>query len=58
MQGKPQWYLSKIKISLAGKIAFLRFVTKTGDAMGMNMISKGVEKSLSGIREYFNYRSR
>jgi hydroxymethylglutaryl-CoA reductase (NADPH) len=40
--------LTKIKCGLAGKLLFLRFVTKTGDAMGMNMISKGTEKALAG----------
>jgi hydroxymethylglutaryl-CoA reductase (NADPH) len=40
--------LSKIKCGLAGKLLFLRFVTRTGDAMGMNMISKGTEKALAG----------
>jgi hydroxymethylglutaryl-CoA reductase (NADPH) len=40
--------IQRLKISLAGKLAYVRFVTQTGDAMGMNMISKGVEKALSG----------
>ncbi|KAL7272424.1 3-hydroxy-3-methylglutaryl-coenzyme A (HMG-CoA) reductase isozyme [Rhizina undulata] len=38
--------LQTIKTALAGTNLFIRFKTTTGDAMGMNMISKGVEKAL------------
>lgn len=31
----------------------MRFKSKTGDAMGMNMVSKGVEKALEVINDYF-----
>ncbi|CDK25379.1 unnamed protein product [Kuraishia capsulata CBS 1993] len=38
--------LQHVKTALAGNLLFIRFKTTTGDAMGMNMISKGVEHSL------------
>jgi hydroxymethylglutaryl-CoA reductase (NADPH) len=39
--------LSSLKTAMAGTYLYIRFKTTTGDAMGMNMISKGVEKALS-----------
>jgi len=39
--------LSSMKTALAGTNLYIRFKTTTGDAMGMNMISKGVEHALS-----------
>jgi hydroxymethylglutaryl-CoA reductase (NADPH) len=39
--------LQTMKTALAGTNLYIRFKTKTGDAMGMNMISKGVEHALS-----------
>ncbi|KAL8729660.1 MAG: hypothetical protein Q9166_004609 [cf. Caloplaca sp. 2 TL-2023] len=39
--------LRSMKTALAGTYLFIRFKTTTGDAMGMNMISKGVERALN-----------
>jgi hydroxymethylglutaryl-CoA reductase (NADPH) len=39
--------LESMKTALAGTNLYIRFKTTTGDAMGMNMISKGVEHALS-----------
>jgi hydroxymethylglutaryl-CoA reductase (NADPH) len=39
--------LQSVKTALAGTFLYIRFKTTTGDAMGMNMISKGVEHALS-----------
>ncbi|CAO1630431.1 unnamed protein product [Jaminaea pallidilutea] len=39
--------LASLRCVMAGRTLFVRFATATGDAMGMNMISKGVEKALS-----------
>lgn len=45
--------LRKMKVAMAGKLVFIRFSTTTGDAMGMNMISKGCEKALSILSQHF-----
>jgi hydroxymethylglutaryl-CoA reductase (NADPH) len=45
--------LQKLKTAMAGRTLFVRFATTTGDAMGMNMISKGTEKALDVMSKYF-----
>ncbi|XP_045476737.1 3-hydroxy-3-methylglutaryl-coenzyme A reductase-like [Harmonia axyridis] len=45
--------LSKISTRIAGRYVFLRFVAQTGDAMGMNMLSKGTEKALNYLHDFF-----
>ncbi|XP_050843321.1 3-hydroxy-3-methylglutaryl-Coenzyme A reductase [Serinus canaria] len=45
--------LQKLLISLAGRNLYVRFQSGTGDAMGMNMISKGTEKALVRLNEEF-----
>lgn len=45
--------LQRLKTALAGRTLFVRFATKTGDAMGMNMISKGTEKALEVMQQHF-----
>ncbi|KAF5283386.1 hypothetical protein FQA39_LY04762 [Lamprigera yunnana] len=45
--------LTKLHIRIAGRYLFIRFVAKTGDAMGMNMLSKGTECSLKMIQLHF-----
>jgi len=39
--------LQSLKCAMAGRTLYVRFATRTGDAMGMNMISKGTEKALA-----------
>lgn len=43
--------LQSLKTALAGTYLYIRFKTTTGDAMGMNMISKGVENALSVMKD-------
>ncbi|KAH8830006.1 hydroxymethylglutaryl-CoA reductase [Flagelloscypha sp. PMI_526] len=45
--------LQSMKTAMAGRTLFVRFATATGDAMGMNMISKGTEKALDVMQQQF-----
>ncbi|EEB15787.1 3-hydroxy-3-methylglutaryl-coenzyme A reductase, putative [Pediculus humanus corporis] len=46
--------LSKIHIKIASRHLFVRFIAQTGDAMGMNMLSKGTEIALNTVKEHFS----
>ncbi|KIA75647.1 hypothetical protein HK57_00579 [Aspergillus ustus] len=43
--------LESMKTAMAGTNLYIRFKASTGDAMGMNMISKGVEHALETMRD-------
>ncbi|KAL2487713.1 hydroxy methylglutaryl CoA reductase 1 [Forsythia ovata] len=45
--------LQNIKCAVAGKNLFTRFSCSTGDAMGMNMVSKGVQNVLDFLHDKF-----
>lgn len=45
--------LQKLHTSIAARYLFIRFVSVTGDAMGMNMLSKGAEVALLKLQEVF-----
>ncbi|KAL0565026.1 3-hydroxy-3-methylglutaryl-coenzyme A (HMG-CoA) reductase isozyme, partial [Marasmius crinis-equi] len=45
--------LASLKVALAGRTMFVRFATAMGNAMGMNMISKGTEKALEVMQKEF-----
>ncbi|KAF2310802.1 hypothetical protein GH714_017382 [Hevea brasiliensis] len=46
--------LQGIKCSIAGKNLYIRFSCSTGDAMGMNMVSKGVQNVLEFLQSDFS----
>ncbi|XP_061346731.1 3-hydroxy-3-methylglutaryl coenzyme A reductase 1-like [Gastrolobium bilobum] len=45
--------LQRIHCSIAGKNVYARFTCSTGDAMGMNMVSKGVQNVLDYLQNDF-----
>eukprot|EP00058_Branchiostoma_floridae_P020842 XP_002606332.1 hypothetical protein BRAFLDRAFT_57278 [Branchiostoma floridae] len=45
--------LDSIMSAVAGRHIYIRFKAVTGDAMGMNMLSKGTEKALKKLEEFF-----
>ncbi|PUZ71315.1 hypothetical protein GQ55_2G304300 [Panicum hallii var. hallii] len=45
--------LQGVKCAMAGKNLYMRFTCSTGDAMGMNMVSKGVQNVLDYLQDDF-----
>lgn len=45
--------LQSIQPAIAGKNLYIRFRCSTGDAMGMNMVSKGVQNVLDFLQSDF-----
>ncbi|KAK2431304.1 3-hydroxy-3-methylglutaryl-coenzyme A reductase [Trifolium repens] len=45
--------LQSIQCAMAGKNVYMRFTCSTGDAMGMNMVSKGVQNVLDFLQNDF-----
>uniref|UniRef100_A0A4W6CAM7 3-hydroxy-3-methylglutaryl coenzyme A reductase n=1 Tax=Lates calcarifer TaxID=8187 RepID=A0A4W6CAM7_LATCA len=45
--------LEKLLVGLAGRNLYIRFQSQTGDAMGMNMLSKGTEQALHRLQQQF-----
>jgi len=45
--------LTQLQVRVAGRLLFIRFIARTGDAMGMNMLSKATEFSLRRMLEIF-----
>ncbi|KAM5562831.1 3-hydroxy-3-methylglutaryl-coenzyme A reductase 1-like [Rosa sericea] len=45
--------LQSVKCAVAGKNLYMRFCCSTGDAMGMNMVSKGVQNVLDFLQSDF-----
>nr|XP_043625462.1 3-hydroxy-3-methylglutaryl-coenzyme A reductase 3-like [Erigeron canadensis] len=45
--------LQSIRCAIAGKNLYIRFTCSTGDAMGMNMVSKGVQNVLDYLKVDF-----
>ncbi|XP_029941097.1 3-hydroxy-3-methylglutaryl-coenzyme A reductase-like isoform X2 [Salarias fasciatus] len=44
--------LEKLLVAIAGRNLYIRFHSQTGDAMGMNMLSKGTEQALLRLQQH------
>lgn len=45
--------LERLLVRVVGHYVYIRFIALTGDAMGMNMLSKGTEVSLHKLKDVF-----
>ena len=54
-EGSNHLIITNIKTWIIGRNVYLRFTCKTGDAMGMNMVTLGVEKACKYIISKIDY---
>ncbi|XP_069021213.1 3-hydroxy-3-methylglutaryl-coenzyme A reductase-like isoform X2 [Embiotoca jacksoni] len=45
--------LEKLMVAIAGRNLYIRLQSQTGDAMGMNMLSKGTEQALLRLQQHY-----
>ena len=45
--------LQRLHVVQASRSLYVRFVATTGDAMGMNMLSKGAERAVDVLQQHF-----
>ena len=53
VQVEQIWKVAGMKCVIAGRNLYMRFSCSTGDAMGMNMVSKGVQNMLDYLQADF-----
>lgn len=51
--GSRHMQLDRVQVKQAGRLLYARFVARTGDAMGMNMVTRGTERAIAHLCSMF-----